>query len=206
MRKQITMATDTSIIEALKAARTRKGLSQRALSQLVGMPQSHISKIEAGGVDLQLSSLTELARVLELELRLIPRKAVPAVDSVVRTVAPSTNDEAQARIADDLRRVAESIADFDSGAAATRYKQLRDTLQFLQHVTIPAADLAAAQKALDALLKLANAAELAEPQSQRAVKNAADTLRLVRNRLAHPTAQPIASRPAYQLDEEDDDA
>jgi transcriptional regulator with XRE-family HTH domain len=200
------MATDGKIIEALREAREQKGLSQRALSQLVGMPQSHISKIESGQVDLQLSSLTELARVLELELRLVPRRAIPAVDSIVRTVAPSTNDEAQARIADDLRRLAARVPAFDSGTALTRYQQLSDTLHFLQHVTIPAADLAAAQKAIDTLLKRVDAGELAEPPSQKAVKSAADTLRLIRNRLAHPTAQPTTPRPAYQLDEEDDDA
>lgn len=200
------MAADASIIEALKAARAHKGLSQRALAQLAGMPQSHISKIEAGQVDLQLSSLTELARVLELELRLVPRRAVPAVDSVVRSVAPSANDEAQARVNDGLRRVAENISKFDSGTTTTRYQQLRDTLHFLQHVTVPASDLAAAQKALDALLKLANAGDLAAPLSQSAAKNAADTLRVIRNRMAHPTAQPTSPRPAYQLDEEDEDA
>jgi transcriptional regulator with XRE-family HTH domain len=197
------MATDTTIIEALKAARTRKGLSQRALSQLVGMPQSHISKIEAGQVDLQLSSLTELGRVLELELRLVPRKAVPAVDSVVRSVAPSTNDDTQARISDDLRRIVDGLSAYDHGAAVMRYERLRDTLQFMQHVTIPA-DLNAAQKALETLLKLVEKGELADPASSNAVKHATDTLRVIRNRLAHPTAQPTGPRPAYQLEEEDD--
>jgi len=200
------MATDTNIIEALKAARTRKGLSQRALSQLVGMPQSHISRIEAGGVDLQLSTLTELARVLELELRLVPRKAVPAVDRVVRTVAPSTNDDTQARISDDLRRIVDGLSAYDHGAAVMRYERLRDTLQFMQHVTIPAADLNAAQKALETLLKLVDKGELADPASSNAMTHATDALRAIRNRMAHPTAQPTGPRPAYQLDEEDDDA
>ena len=50
------------IIDTLKSARTAKGLSQRALSERTGVPQSHISKIEGGGTDIRLSSLTELAR------------------------------------------------------------------------------------------------------------------------------------------------
>ncbi len=77
------------IIDTLKGTRTAKGLSQRALSERTGVPQSHISKIESGGTDIRLSSLTELARALDLDLRLVPRKAVPAVDSVVRSTVPT---------------------------------------------------------------------------------------------------------------------
>ena len=73
-----------AISNSLKKARLTKGLSQRALSAAAGIPQSHISKIEAGAVDLRLSSLIELARTLDLELALIPRSHVPAVRSLVR--------------------------------------------------------------------------------------------------------------------------
>lgn len=71
------------ITDALKAARKRKGLSQRELSERSGVPQSHISRIENGAVDLRLSSLIELARTLDMELVMVPRKAVPAVQSIV---------------------------------------------------------------------------------------------------------------------------
>jgi transcriptional regulator with XRE-family HTH domain len=73
------------IITALKAAREKKELSQRALSAQAGVPQSHISRIERGAVDLQLSSLIELARVLDLEVMTVPRKLVPAVQAIIRT-------------------------------------------------------------------------------------------------------------------------
>jgi transcriptional regulator with XRE-family HTH domain len=72
------------ILAALKAAREKKGFSQRALGAQAGVPQSHISRIERGAVDLQLSSLIELARVLDLEVMTVPRKLVPAVQAVVR--------------------------------------------------------------------------------------------------------------------------
>src|SRR5262249_23928130 len=63
----------------LKTARERKGLSQRALGERVGLPQSHISRIEAGAVDPQASSLMQIARALDLELVLLPRGALAAV-------------------------------------------------------------------------------------------------------------------------------
>ena len=78
--------TTEHIAKTLLAARKRKGLSQRALADLAGVPQSHISRIESGAVDLRLSSLIELARALGLELELVPRAAVPAVQSIARSV------------------------------------------------------------------------------------------------------------------------
>lgn len=73
------------IARTLKEARERKNLSQRELGEKVGVPQSHISKIENGRVDLKLSSLIEFARVLDLELTLVPRELVPSVQSIVRS-------------------------------------------------------------------------------------------------------------------------
>ncbi|HAE47039.1 MAG: transcriptional regulator [Tistrella sp.] len=82
------------IAQELKAARQGKGLTQRALGSLTGLPQSHISKIETGTVDLQLSSLIELARVLDLEPVLVPRKALPAVLAVIASL---TSGQAEPR-------------------------------------------------------------------------------------------------------------
>lgn len=77
------------ILHALKEGRTAKGFSQRDLSARTGVPQSHISKIENGSADIRLSSLIELARALELEVKLVPRKALPAVDSVIHSIRPA---------------------------------------------------------------------------------------------------------------------
>ena len=73
------------IAKALRQARESKGLSQRELSATSGVPQGHISRIEAGTVDLRLSSLVELARALDLELMLVRRHAVAAARSIIRT-------------------------------------------------------------------------------------------------------------------------
>ena len=73
------------ILESLREARVRKGFSQRELSARSGVPQSHISKIESGSVDLRISSLIALARVLDLELLVAPKKSVPAIKSIIRS-------------------------------------------------------------------------------------------------------------------------
>ena len=86
------------IIGTLKAAREAKGLSQRALSARIGVPQSHISKIESGGSDLKLSSLIELARALDLEIALVPRKFMPAVDGIIRSAKGQASPEAFSKV------------------------------------------------------------------------------------------------------------
>ncbi len=75
------------VSNALKAAREAKKLSQRDLGTRVGVPQGHISKIENAMVDLRLSSLIAIARSLDLEVVLVPRKALPAVQSIVRSAS-----------------------------------------------------------------------------------------------------------------------
>jgi transcriptional regulator with XRE-family HTH domain len=92
------------IATSVKEARLAKLLTQQELGQRVGLPQSHISKIEKGDVDVKLSSLTEIARALDLEVRLVPRKALPAVEGAIRAHTPTVeasravaalNEEAQ---------------------------------------------------------------------------------------------------------------
>lgn len=84
------------ILASLRAARAHKGLSQRELSARSGVPQSHISKIESGAVDLRVSSLITLARVLDLELFAAPKKSVPAIQSIIRHSQGSQDDSEQA--------------------------------------------------------------------------------------------------------------
>jgi len=73
----------------LRKARQAKGLSQRELSKLAGVPQAHISRIEGNKVDLRLSSLLAVANALDLEVVLVPRKAMPAVHSITRQTGES---------------------------------------------------------------------------------------------------------------------
>lgn len=79
------------LVSALKKARERKKISQRALGRRVGMPQAQISKIENAKVDLKTSSLIALARSLDLEVMLIPRKLVPGVQSFLAVSKQAEN-------------------------------------------------------------------------------------------------------------------
>jgi transcriptional regulator with XRE-family HTH domain len=81
------MATKARLAEiatTIAQQRSAKGLTQTSLGQLLGLPQSHISRVEAGRVDLRTSSLLDLARALDLEVMLIPRKLVPAVRAQIQ--------------------------------------------------------------------------------------------------------------------------
>lgn len=82
----------TQILQSLRKARISKGISQRELSVLSGVPQSHISKIESGQVDLRVSSLIALARVLDVELFLAPKKFIPAIQSIMSSSNVNKND------------------------------------------------------------------------------------------------------------------
>ncbi|GJE17308.1 helix-turn-helix domain-containing protein [Methylobacterium marchantiae] len=212
------MSAVGDIAKSLRTARTDRGLSQAALGELTGLPQSHISKIESGAVDLQLSSLIALARVLDLDVRLVPRKALPAVDSIVRTTAPSADTGRLARLHDNLRRIADmsrAVVRLDPSPDAER---LADLATHLQTVTIPREAMARVEKAVDRLrllqrlpLATANAEALArhmrEPGVKTAMRSAARTLGDVRSDIVrHPAVAEAAIRPAYTLDEEEDDA
>ena len=73
----------SGIIKALKNARIAKGLKQTELGDKLGLPQSHISKIEQGETDLRLSTVEDMARLTDMELMLVPRRLVSAVNAVI---------------------------------------------------------------------------------------------------------------------------
>lgn len=78
-------SSESTLLQALKDARKSKGLTQKQLAQKVGLDAAHVSRIEGGRIRPQISTLLEIARVLELEIMLVPREKVPAVKAVART-------------------------------------------------------------------------------------------------------------------------
>ncbi len=140
------------ILESLKEARKRKGLSQRELSTKSGVPQSHISKIESGTVDLRASSLVALARALDLELELVPKKTVPAVKSIMRSSISTDIAEAYKRSTEGIERYKILYADLVKSTSFAGRAQ--EELEALNKVTtdISKSSLAASyKKELDAL-------------------------------------------------------
>jgi HTH-type transcriptional regulator/antitoxin HipB len=80
------------LTQALKTARRHKKLSQRALSDKVKIPQAQISKIENSSVDLKVSTLINLARALDMEVVLVPRKDMSAVSAVMAATKQQGGD------------------------------------------------------------------------------------------------------------------
>lgn len=70
------------IIQYLKCVRQEKRLTQAELGRKLGLPQSHISRIEQGLTDPRLSTITDMARLLDQELVLVQRVMLTAVRAV----------------------------------------------------------------------------------------------------------------------------
>ena len=200
------------IARTLKEARERKGLSQRALSAQSGVHQYQISKIENGTVDLRLSSLIELARALDLDLKLIPRKAVPAVDNIVRSTVPKV---AAAPALKELNRTLDAVKNLRSAypdlselnklqnifQSFKNLQSIGEELEVLREITRPVREL---RKLTETAQKIAEAAKLSSEQLQ-TLKQAADAAQHLRNQLVHTIPEaPSPARPAYSLDEDDD--
>lgn len=193
----MTYATD-EILQTLRTAREGAGLTQRDLSARVDVPQSHISKIESGGTDLRLSSLVELARALDHELVLVPRRLLPAIEAIVRNASSALSDDGRLRSAVLNRSHAALTRLNKSHPDAPELDRLNQTLRELANFQLGSSELEAIRRVTDRLTKLPTS-----PAALPAIKSSAKQLRDLRNRLAH--ALPEAPRPAYSLDEEDDD-
>ncbi|MBL4574475.1 MAG: helix-turn-helix transcriptional regulator [Opitutaceae bacterium] len=177
------------IAQQIKEAREAKGLSQRALSKKVGIPQSHISKIENGTVNLQLSSLIELARVLELELMLVPKKAQKAAGVIVNDTK-RTN-----RISTAYKTAAQIEQACQSGSSNQILSTIKDLEKFIKQIN----NDGAAQKIIADALNLNSFAH--NMQENSVIKKQLQTLINFRNQFVHsPMTNNLAK---YQLDDED---
>ncbi len=193
------------ITDALKEARESKQLSQRALSKKVGLPQSHISRIENGVVDLQLSSLIELSRVLDFEVMLVPRKLVPAVQGLVRSAIPTPQEAQRAgQVTKELRRIHKTFAEIQrSHPGVEGLVSIQNVLKDLQSMPFADVELGRLHALRMELKRLSK-----EKEAHSRLRTVAEELQQLRNTLAHRALYPPAdlskSVPAYSLDEDND--
>jgi transcriptional regulator with XRE-family HTH domain len=191
------------IADRLRETREAKQLSQRELSRLAGVPQAQISRIESNSVDLRLSSLVAIASALNLEIALVPRKAVPAVKSITRQTTDRTVVQPPA-IGKEMQQLKKAIRALQIEAPTLpELDELRKVTASLQRIQIDARFL----NHLRSLRQKIDHAKLTE--HRKGILDATNSMKALRNQIAHfePTSeQRSANRPAYSLDEEDDDA
>jgi transcriptional regulator with XRE-family HTH domain len=87
--------------QQIKAARAKRGWGQRQLGAQVGLQQPHISAIESGEVVPRFDTLLDIVRVLNLDLLLVPRTLVPAVQSLIRAQQEPEGSEERSLYAGD---------------------------------------------------------------------------------------------------------
>lgn len=73
-----------SIPSLLFKARQAKGFTQAKLGKILGVAQGYVSQVENGKHDIKVSTLMDWARVLDLEVMLIPRQQVASVKFFLR--------------------------------------------------------------------------------------------------------------------------
>jgi transcriptional regulator with XRE-family HTH domain len=73
-----------SVGHALRVARERKGLTQKALADSLGLRQRQISDLERAAMDPRFSTVQDVGRALELEMALVPRHLVSTLEGLQR--------------------------------------------------------------------------------------------------------------------------
>lgn len=193
------------IAAAVREARIAKALTQKELGQRVGLPQSHISKIEKGTVDLKLSSLVEIARALDLELTLVPRKALHAVEGAVRAHGTTVETSRAVSLLNEQAQIAERIkANFPD---ISQVEGLQDAIRSIPKLQFDAAQLKALDEALQPARRLKTIIEAQGGATALAkrIEEATSALRHFRNIQVHhaPLIEAARQLPVHRLEEDD---
>ena len=193
------------IAASVREARIAKALTQKELGQRVGLPQSHISKIEKGTVDLKLSSLVEIARALDLEITLVPRKALPAVEGAVRAHGATVETSRAVSLLNEQAQIAERIkANFPD---LSQVEGFQNAIRSIPRLQFDAAQLKALDEALQPAKRLKTIIEAQGGAAALAkrIEEATSALRHFRNIQVHhaPLIEAARQLPAYRLEEDD---
>ena len=193
------------IAAGVREARIAKALTQKELGRRVGLPQSHISKIEKGTVDLKLSSLVEIARALDLEITLVPRKALPAVQGAVRAHGTTVETSRAVRLLNEQAQIAERIkANFPD---LSQVEGFQNAIRSIPRLQFDTAQLKALDEALQPAKRLKTIIEAQGGAATLAkrIEEATSALRHFRNIQVHhaPLIEAARQLPAHRLEEDD---
>lgn len=100
------------IIKDLTEARKKKGLTQVELASKLGIPQSSVTRVETGKVDVKLSRFVDIAKMLDLEVLLVPKQDVRMVEELLKDVDQSktvSNSYSRARLIVDKINQSDSL-------------------------------------------------------------------------------------------------
>ena len=168
-------------------------------------------------MDLRVSSLVALARVLDLELELVPKKTVPAVKSIVRSSTSADLANAEKMIQREIDQYKKAIASATqvSSFANSDLEKLRKAITDIDRFKLNNSALKAIESsriAIEDALKKSPMNQLKEAMGQSfgihdEIKKALRQMSSLRNSLAHssPVQEATASMPAYSLDGGDDE-
>jgi transcriptional regulator with XRE-family HTH domain len=190
-----------ALVAQAREVREALGLSQRVISERSGLTQSHISQIESGKMEPGLSSFIDMTRVLDLELTLVPKKLLPAVLALVKAQATpdmkihagQSNDKRYTR---DLRLVGKLKQDLGSSADLDK---IEEYLRFLHRVNLSDQQMQLVRTLLARLER-----DHGRPDAGPIIRDIAQNMQRLRNLVAHGV--PSEPKPAYALDDGDDDA
>ncbi len=142
-----------------------------------------------------------MARALDLEIMLVPKKFLPAVQGILRQTSteqstPQDGEAALREIGRGERLVIKQKQLYGSSADLDR---IADALRFFRHAPLRKPDLQIVTGAINKLRRYQ-----ASPQSKDILAAIATDLQQLRNRVVHSPSE--APRPAYAINDEDDDA
>ncbi|CAN7750689.1 XRE family transcriptional regulator [Ensifer sp. NM-2] len=187
------------ITQQLRAAREAQKMSQRELSARSGLTQSHISQIERGTMEPGLGSLVDVARALDLEIVLTPKKLMPAVRNILDRTSSDLLTSDQRKLVGRLERwFAQNRGGFGSASEADSFK---DSLALLRHLPLSAEEMDTFKEATARLDRWQ-----ADPPSRQELSRIAHAVRHLRNAAVHRDRDDAVPRSAYALNEEDDNA
>ena len=201
------------LARTLKETRLTRGLSQRELAALAHLGQSRLAKIEAGATDLRASTLIQLARALELEVVLTPRRVLPAVQAMTESPRKPREEPESRSVRGTpsrvLRHIQQHLAALErnqpeaSGFTQEIQRAKRAALALAEHAQeLPAFTLQPLRRSVH---WLASARSKKDNPKLSLAKAAAqlEELRLMLPGLKHLQQRPQLQRGAYSLEEDE---